>query len=366
MTTFTANISFDSNSFNLRDLFSRATSHGFEDNIRERFFGRVYQDIFTIDYAYGDDTYQAAFGGYDLAVQGDSVPYEGRITVYAELETDVVTGDDALLYTMRDFNLSAWRLFHVAETPSAADDKALLRLLTAGNDLFQLSNEDDLANGYRGQDRIYGRGGNDDLRGGSGLDWIYGGDGDDILRGNSGNDLLRGHKGNDNLFGGADSDSLWGNAGDDKLLGGKGVDRLWGNGGADLLKGQAGDDALRGQGGNDTLKGGGGDDLINGGGGQDSLFGGAGADVFEFSKAIHSNQWNPDWIMDFHLGEDEIDLSSLGLSSAGLIEIEQIDHAAGLYGVHTSITVNTDGSGDPEMLILLPGLVDLSVNDLSL
>ena len=72
--------------------------------------------------------------------------------------------------------------------------------------MLLLTDQNDLASGGAGQDRIEGR------------------DGADILKGMDGNDILLGGAGNDKLVGGTGADRLEGGAGQDILVGGAGAD----------------------------------------------------------------------------------------------------------------------------------------------
>lgn len=74
------------------------------------------------------------------------------------------------------------------------------------------------------------------------------------------------------------------------------------------LNGTTGDDILSGGPGNDLLQGGNGDDIIIDGAGADSMLGGTGADLF-----ILTSDNATDIIMDFQPGQDQIDISALGL-----------------------------------------------------
>ncbi|CAK9886915.1 MAG: Hemolysin, plasmid [Candidatus Erwinia impunctatus] len=66
-------------------------------------------------------------------------------------------------------------------------------------------------------------------------------DGNDVLNGGKGDDILFGQGGNDTLNGGEGNDILYGGAGNDVLIGGKGDDILIGGAGADTFKWMAGD-----------------------------------------------------------------------------------------------------------------------------
>jgi len=78
--------------------------------------------------------------------------------------------------------------------------------------------------------------------------------------------------------------------------------------GNDTLTGGAGDDTIFGHGHNDNLYGMDGDDRLIDGRGSDHMWGGAGADVFEFVCEEKN-----DYIMDFEIGVDRIDLSDYPL-----------------------------------------------------
>ncbi len=136
---------------------------------------------------------------------------------------------------------------------------------------------------------------------------LAGGRGRDVLDGLDGDDLVRGGKGDDILIGGADDDRVEGGRGSDELFGddatGSSGDR---DAGHDVLLGERGDDGLTGGSGDDTLIGGRGDDLLAGEGG---------ADVFVFGQ----RGFGRDSLLDFTPGEDQVDLSGLGL---GLAQID--------------------------------------------
>ncbi len=102
--------------------------------------------------------------------------------------------------------------------------------------------------------------------------------------------------------------------GSGSLTGGGGHDVLMGQAGADSLFGDELDDWLHGGAGDDSLDGGSGGDWLQGGAGVDQLSGGSGADVFVFAAVTdsgHSSLGNHDWIVDFTVSEDRIDLSMI-------------------------------------------------------
>ncbi len=141
----------------------------------------------------------------------------------------------------------------------------------------------DVMTGGDGADKLWGNSGNDTADGGRGDDWIAGGKGDDILAGGSGKDEVRGDSGNDMLDGNDGNDQLSGGSGDDVLNGGSGLDTLLGG---------SGDDTLAGGSGNDRLEGGSGDDILYADEGADTLIGGSGFDTLDFSNVgtgVHVN-----------------------------------------------------------------------------
>lgn len=94
---------------------------------------------------------------------------------------------------------------------------------TNGNDFFDYRGSGSLlAQGYAGNDTIWGDAYNDSLYGGSGNDLLLGDAGNDFLVGGSGSDLLRGGSGNDILrgFSGGYSQEI------DSLTGGEGFDNF--------------------------------------------------------------------------------------------------------------------------------------------
>ena len=85
---------------------------------------------------------------------------------------------------------------------------------------------DDIIDGGKGNDLIYGGGGGDEIDGGKGHDEIYGEAGDDEIEGGKGSDALYGGEGDDTIDGGDSADLIVGGAGDDVLEGGKGADEF--------------------------------------------------------------------------------------------------------------------------------------------
>ncbi len=181
---------------------------------------------------------------------------------------------------------------------------------------FGYPDYDDVIEGERWAECIFGLDGDDELYGNGGNDWLDGGPGKDKLYGGNGDDRLQGGLDADELYGGAGSDTAdyagasfgltvdlatptknTGEARGDKytnienIKGSDHNDLLGGNGSANILWGGRGDDELWAGAGNDTLVGGPGDD---------TLFGGAGRDEFRF----HAN-FAADTISDYTLGDSK-------------------------------------------------------------
>ncbi len=93
----------------------------------------------------------------------------------------------------------------------------------------------------------------------------------------------------------------------DQNAGGPSGQVLEGSAAADELEGGAGADQILGGAGDDRLNGGAGADIILDGAGSDRMWGGAGADIF-----VLSGDGENDFIEDFEIGVDRIDMSDMG------------------------------------------------------
>ena len=124
------------------------------------------------------------------------------------------------------------------------------------------------------------------------------------------NDLINGEKGNDVIFGGPGDDwdptklerhgSLFGGPGNDRVYGEDGNDHVVGGLDNDVVDGGPGDDELDGSAGDDILIDGPGNDNITGDEGSDTLYLGLGADLAYMEE-------NPDTVYVFPDGvKDEI------------------------------------------------------------
>ena len=157
----------------------------------------------------------------------------------------------------------------------------LFSIALGGNDYLDLSNYDDLAVSYGGNDTIYARGGNDDIWGGEGadtIDWRIG------LR------LSRAMTSPqpESTFDSTPVEVISGEATGDlltsveDLIGSAHADFLVGDAKGNFIEGRNGSDLLFGQSGDDHLYGGDGNDVIFGGLGNDIIYGDAGVDIAGF------------------------------------------------------------------------------------
>ena len=98
--------------------------------------------------------------------------------------------------------VSAVALQKAIDGQSTTDDYKIIASALAADDIFTLSQFDDYAFGYGGNDNLYGGEGTDSLDGGNRNDTVVGGDGIDVLMGSAGADVLEGGSDNEQLFGG--------------------------------------------------------------------------------------------------------------------------------------------------------------------
>ena len=114
---------------------------------------------------------------------------------------------------------------------------------------------------------------------------------------------------------------------------------------ADSIAGRNGNDFLEGFGGNDTLNGGAGDDALAGGAGADILIGGPGADryVFDMAALSDGSVGTVDRIVDFTLGQDQLDLSLItSAEQSPTTLVHAIEDASNSFA---TVEVDRDGSG---------------------
>ncbi|HEY0312051.1 MAG TPA: M10 family metallopeptidase C-terminal domain-containing protein [Allosphingosinicella sp.] len=182
------------------------------------------------------------------------------------------------------------------------------------------------------------------LFGGAGNDTLVGGDGNDLLDGGAGADAMSGGMGNDVYIVDNIGDLVTETAGqgNDTVKAsisytlGANVENL-------ILTGTAADgtgnelaNTLTGNAASNHLNGGAGDDRLVGGDGVDILTGGTGADVFvaEINATKVDSKTGPislDLVLDFHAGEDKIDLHGIDANSLvdGIQSFNFVGQAAG-------------------------------------
>jgi Ca2+-binding RTX toxin-like protein len=279
-----------------------------------------------------------------------------------------------------------------------------------GNDTLSAAAGNDWIFGGAGNDTITGGKGNDTLAGDNGNDWFVNkdDDGNDTINGGQGWDWLQysgsngvtlnlSNSGVQNTGYGFDTilniGHVIGSGQSDVITGDELINYLVGNAGDDVLDGGIKDDVLRGGAGSDTviggrgwdtLYGGKGNDIIVGGIGRDDMTGGADNDTFVFNSTDDGSaiRQNADLIRDFTRGEDKIDLSAIDASTVldgddafvfngqtpattsdqGEIYYVHSDLEGSLYD-RTFVYVDTDGDEEPEMMIKLVGLHDLTADD---
>ena len=206
--------------------------------------------------------------------------------------------------------------------------------------------------------------------------------GDDILIGGSGGDTVNGGGGNDtaSYIGAkarvvADLSAPAGNTGDaagdsyisvENFIGTGFNDNLRGDGAANRIAGGADNDILIGRAGDDTLIGGSGNDTINGGGGVDVLFGHAGADDFVYNSVGDSGLGtSSDRLMDFVVGEDQLDLTAFAIDPSNLSlggAFTGIAPSARTVetGANTIVFIDADGDLTADMRIVVVGALGLT------
>ena len=138
----------------------------FLNDVNAVIYGNTYQDVYEVVFLEPAGYFSSIFGGYDLAFSG-GVAY-GTATAY--LESYLVGGVWTPVWGIEGTSIPANSIYQAAQTPSTADDTALISAMLAGNDTFYLSAYADQARGFSGDDYFEGRGGNDVLDGGTGID----------------------------------------------------------------------------------------------------------------------------------------------------------------------------------------------------
>jgi Ca2+-binding RTX toxin-like protein len=293
----------------------------------------------------GSDTIiiDGAYAGFAISVQDDE-----SILISGAGVLDTISGTEWIVFDapdgQSDISLGVSNLIEANASTTLVGTASVDSLTgTAGHDTI---------NGLAGNDTIFGLAGDDIIDAGAGDDAIFAGSGTNTVNGGDGSDtvivdgtyedfmlqlvnnsqiVIVGENlmnvvsnaeyivfdapgtGTDVSINAAQfisensSQTLNGTSGSDTLTGGAGFDTIHGQAGDDTIYGLGNNDILSGDNGNDTIFGNDGGDLLTGGDGDDFLVGGAGSDTFAFSAAA-----GQDWIDDFQVGIDKIDISEIG------------------------------------------------------
>ncbi|MGJ8515318.1 M10 family metallopeptidase C-terminal domain-containing protein [Carnimonas bestiolae] len=114
----------------------------------------------------------------------------------------------------------------------------------------------------------------------------------------------------------------------------------------------SGNDILIGNAGNNSIDGGDGDNIFYGGGGSDTLRGGSGHDVFVYLDPSESTRAEPDCILGFKTGIDQIDISAMADSLITPIQVaydEQFNRSklSSITADGQDFVINVVGEVDP-------------------
>ena len=317
------------------------SSTTYYDNVSVSVFGNIYSDVLEVYWELGGVNYMTAFGGPLIEVEGDAIT-GGTVSGFIEYYWN---GAEWFPFLGVDgFSVSAKELYQTVGTTDTSDEYLIFTAALSGDDVFYLSDHDEIVNGYAGDDVIDGA---------TGKDYLMGGEGDDTitLTGNTTYEGLSAHNVGSSsdvatnikldltgkvkletvVDGGADADTVnlssngdafflhdsfsgfhsslalttdthTGGASTQRILN---VETINGLGGDDIIdltspdyslagqvitiNGGAGNDVIWGSDATETLIGGDGNDIIFGGSGNDTLTGGAGADTFEFTRSAGSD-----------------------------------------------------------------------------
>ena len=368
------------------------------------------------DLLIGDESYLGG-GGNDTLVGGAGADTMyggyGNDTYYVDNAGDVVqetawggynnadnTGIDLVMVNLASYTL-----------PALVENGMVDPVRTAATKIVGNTMDNNLQGGA-GADTLEGGAGNDTLDGGAGSDRMVGGTGDDtyvvtssadvvVELASQGTDFVQSHltnytlpanvediqlyaAGNANATGNALANTMTGNLyanvmygldGNDTIDGFLGNDSLYGNAGDDVVMGNFGNDVVFGQEGNDQLYGGAGNDILAGGPGKDTLVGGDGSDTLVYFATSESTTIAFDLIQGFVKGQDKIDLAAIDakptvsgnqafafnsfkpfFTSAGDLWLQEINGS-------TSVYMDVNGDGIPEMRIDVTGVLGMTASD---
>lgn len=272
----------------------------------------INRTLFGADFK--DGMPRGAFGA--VFMDGDGNLYFGLNS--GDHDLDGTTGAKGAIYQVHaDWDGGAAYVQFMAEAERTGNNDGAVD--PRSGDPFEIRETD--APFFLREPTLVSREGEDDvLRGGIGDDLIYGGAGDDRLNGGMGADRLYGDEGDDRIQGAKGDDVIYGGDGNDKIIDGDGNDRFYGGDGKDYIHGGDGDDQIVGGAGVDKLVGGAGSDTINGGAGNDNLWGGNFTDDGVTDVFVFNGQSGKDYIHDFDVGTDKIDLSVFRINYTKLLD----------------------------------------------
>jgi Ca2+-binding RTX toxin-like protein len=320
------------------------------------FYGGKGNDYLKGDHI--DDTYVFSSGDGD-----DTVFDQAMVTVHTQNDhiiftdqqlSDVtfeknVTGRDLLIHygqndqvTVQDFFLGNFGNYEIEHfrfaDGSALTSQQVIDLLetpTNGDDVLWGTGAADTLLGGEGNDHIYGLNGVDSILGGAGDDTINGGTAFETLDGGSGFDIVEydfGHL-DINLQIGETRQTGYFNV-FEMITDFEGAIRGNGN---DTITGSAADNYLEGGFGFDVINANGGNDTVLGGSFADTISLGSGSDIVAFKTIYESYLSAPDYVTDFSVAEDQIDVSTLGYSDISELNIT--------YDANSERTVVTHNDG---------------------
>ncbi|MDN5567426.1 MAG: M10 family metallopeptidase C-terminal domain-containing protein [Paracoccus sp. (in: a-proteobacteria)] len=353
MAQIIADQAFDQTKLDLSDVFYNSTWVEFQDDVYVEAIHGTFEDALIAFYYDDYSEYGIAFAGRNFTLTDSYEVTGGTLeAIFTAIDSSYYGLES--WYEVYDLNLPMVDVYSALKTFSTADDQALIARAFSGNDLFDLSYENDRALGLNGNDTLYGNAGADTLSGGNGNDMLYGGTDNDVLMLDAGRDVLNGGAGQDwvrvsgdrgariklamtgvqdtnygqdrflsieNISGAQGHDSLFGDDNINRIFGNNGNDLIFGRGGADWLDGGAGSDRIEGNFGNDTLVGGQGNDTLLGGIHDDRLHLDQGDDLMDGGTG-------QDWLIASGGSDIRIDLAVSGAQNTlqGLDTVRNIEH----------------------------------------
>jgi hypothetical protein len=151
----------------------------FLDDVFLLYNSTVYRDLYELYWTQAGDYYLSVFAGDAFDVSNNIIT-GGTINGIIDFSWD---GADYFQDTLlQDLEIDGASFIAAVKTSNTTDDYKLFEDALSGNDIFNLSPDDDVAYGFFGDDILNGGAGNDTLNGGSGSDTLDGGPGDDTVQ----------------------------------------------------------------------------------------------------------------------------------------------------------------------------------------